>query len=75
MTRQVYAGFGDVCFITAGEFAYLGAGVSLPGYLASINRAVPSHANPADFMLDLINTDFTSPAGVEAVVEEVASRE
>ena len=67
-SSSVFEGFDSVCFLTAGQMAYVGKATELTGYLASVGRPVPPNTNPADFMLDLINKDFSEPAVVEQVV-------
>eukprot|EP00966_Prymnesium_polylepis_P321808 7378100-Prymnesium_polylepis.2 len=54
--------------------AYVGKSTELTQYLESIGRPLPPNTNPADFMLDLINKDFSDPATVDLVVGEWEKR-
>ena len=54
----VFNGFDKVLFLTAGQVAYCGEANGLAPFLQRAGRSVAASANPADFMLDLINKDF-----------------
>mmetsp|Transcript_42639 Transcript_42639/g.70919 ORF Transcript_42639/g.70919 Transcript_42639/m.70919 type:complete len:659 (-) Transcript_42639:137-2113(-) len=62
----VFSTFDDCLFLTAGHVAYRGSGENLTPYLSSVGFPVPLSCNPAEFILDLINTDFEmlSPANL-----------
>jgi len=68
-STAVFKGFDNVLFLTGGRTAYIGPAIEVSSFLGSIGKPVPADANPADFMLDLINKDF----GDEAAMEEVVS--
>jgi ABC-type multidrug transport system ATPase subunit len=73
-STSVFDGFDSVCFLTGGRMAYLDKASALPGYLASVGKPLPANANPADFMLDLINKDFSDPQTVDFMLGEWARR-
>ena len=73
-SSSVYAGFGSVLYLSGGEVAYLGEASELPTYLASVGRPLPPHANPADWMLDLINRDFSDDATVDSMLSQWRGR-
>lgn len=50
--------FDKVTFLAKGKTVYSGSTNGVVPYLESVNRIIPSHINPAEFVLDLINTDF-----------------
>ena len=56
----VFNGFDEVLFLTGGRVAYIGAAARLSTFLETLGKPVPASANPADFMLDLINR-FVDP--------------
>ena len=74
-STSVFAGFDKVCFLAGGHICYLGAASELDEYLASLGRPVPEHSNPADFMLDLTNRDFTDGATVDQMVSLWAEKQ
>lgn len=67
-SSSVFAGFDLVTFLTGGRQAYMGKASELAKYLASVGHPVPAQSNPADFMLDLINRDFSEAATVDELV-------
>ncbi|KAL1495243.1 hypothetical protein AB1Y20_017104 [Prymnesium parvum] len=69
-SASVFAGFDSVAFLTGGKMAYVGKASQLPQYLAAIGQPLPPNTNPADFMLDLINRDFTAGAQVDRMLEQ-----
>ena len=53
-----------------GRVAYFGKAAKMNAYLAGINHAPTADTNPAEFILDLVNKDFTSTASVRAVLDK-----
>ena len=68
-SSDVFASFDRVGFLTGGKLAYIGAASGLPAYLEGIGKPVPTGSNPADFMLGLINRQFSDPAVVDETVQ------
>eukprot|EP00965_Chrysotila_dentata_P153054 5058133-Pleurochrysis_carterae.AAC.1 len=67
-STAVFNGFDKVLFLTGGKPAYLGPASELTTFLERIGKPVAPNANPADFMLDLINKDFGEPEVADSVV-------
>jgi len=72
-STAVFNGFDKVLFLTSGRPAYLGPAAQLVSFLERAGKPVAPNANPADFMLDLINKDFGHPEVADAVVATWAS--
>ena len=51
--------FDDLLLLSRGKTCYFGTTESLPGYFAGISHPVPLHINPSEYLLDLINDDFS----------------
>ncbi len=70
--------FDKLLLLSAGKTHYFGPIPQLVDYYASIDVTIPQRANPADFLLELVNTDFdrhqTTPAERERAAAELASR-
>jgi len=54
--------------------AYVGKAANVASYCDSVGRPMPPNTNPADYMLDLINKDFSNPETVDAMVAEWKKR-
>uniref|UniRef100_A0A0G4HW09 ABC transporter domain-containing protein n=1 Tax=Chromera velia CCMP2878 TaxID=1169474 RepID=A0A0G4HW09_9ALVE len=69
-STAVFNGFDKTLILSAGRTAYCGEAVGLVDYLAAIGEPVPPNTNPADFVLDLVNKDFTSAEQVEGLLDK-----
>jgi len=69
-SASVYEGFDDVLVLAAGRVAYFGAAAQMGRYLETLGTPLPPNANPAEFILDLVNADFTDAASVHAILAE-----
>lgn len=67
---SVFAGFDNVMVLSMGRVAYFGKAAKMNAYLAGVNHAPTADTNPAEFILDLVNKDFTSTASVRAVLDK-----
>ena len=56
--------------LSMGRVAYFGKAAKMAAYLTGINNAPTADTNPAEFILDLVNKDFTSTASVKAVLDK-----
>jgi ABC-type multidrug transport system ATPase subunit len=72
-SSNVFAAFDQTLFLSRGRTAYLGRADGVVRYLASIGRPMPPRTNPADFMLDVINSDFCGRAEVDEVLDAWAA--
>ncbi|KAL4878024.1 P-loop containing nucleoside triphosphate hydrolase protein [Aspergillus karnatakaensis] len=52
--------FDKLLLLSEGKSCYYGAVRDVPSYFASIGYPVPSHTNPAEFILDIVSSDFVS---------------
>jgi len=66
---SVFAGFDSTMVLSLGKIAYFGKASAMGAYLTSIGKAPPADTNPAEFILDLVNKDFTSLVGVKEVLD------
>ncbi|EOA89268.1 hypothetical protein ACJQWK_09427 [Exserohilum turcicum] len=52
--------FDKLMLISRGKVVYNGAVKELKGYFAGLGYEIPLYTNPAEFVIDLVNTDFAS---------------
>lgn len=50
--------FDSVTFLSEGKVVYCGPRSEVEEYFDKVNYPIPLHYNPAEYILDLINTDF-----------------
>ena len=72
---SVFAGFDDTLILASGRIAYFGAASELGTYLAKVGKTPPTGVNMAEFALDLVNRDFSSPIEVDAILDAWAKQE
>uniref|UniRef100_A0ACD5VJJ3 Uncharacterized protein n=1 Tax=Avena sativa TaxID=4498 RepID=A0ACD5VJJ3_AVESA len=64
---SVYSKFDDIVLLSEGEVVYMGPAKQEPlTYFASLGYQCPDHENPAEFLADLISTDYSSPESVQS---------
>ena len=68
-STKVYDGFDQVMLLSGGREAFCGASRDAIGYFEGIGHAMPRHTNPAEFLLDLVNADFTPKAEVDKILD------
>ena len=64
---SVFAGFDNCMVLAMGRVAYSGAAVAMAEYFASVGQPPPPDTNIAEFVLDLVNTDFTPAEGAHTL--------
>jgi ABC-type multidrug transport system ATPase subunit len=64
--------FDKLLLLSAGKTHYFGATGQLIDYYTTIGVTVPTRANPADFLLELVNTDFVQNQAAASERERVA---
>ena len=64
---SVFADFDNTMVLSMGRVAYFGKAEKMGAYLAGVGFPLPADTNPAEFILDLVNKDFTPAAGVRRV--------
>ena len=57
-SSTTFAIFDRVLLLSEGKTCFYGSTNEVSSYFHRIGRPVPSHINPAEFVLDLLNTDF-----------------
>jgi len=71
---SVFASFDNTMILSMGRVAYFGKAAKMGEYFASVGSAPPADVNMAEFVLDLVNKDFTPAEGVQALLAKWASR-
>eukprot|EP01033_Poteriospumella_lacustris_P013703 gene13704-biopygen6226 len=68
-STHIFNSFDRVMLLSRGKTAYVGAASAVPEYFARIGHVLPEQTNPAEFMLDIVNTDFTDEAEVTKILD------
>ncbi|KAI0016300.1 P-loop containing nucleoside triphosphate hydrolase protein [Xylariomycetidae sp. FL0641] len=55
--------FDKLLLMSQGRTHYFGPVSDLAKYYAQCNRPIPDHTNPAEYLLEVVNTDFTTNPG------------
>jgi len=71
---SVFAGFDNTLILSMGRVAYFGSAAKMGEYFTSVGSAPPPDTNMAEFVLDLVNKDFTPIAGVRTLLDAWAKR-
>lgn len=66
---SVFASFDNNLILSMGRVAYFGKAAAMGEYFASIGRPPPPNTNLAEFVLDLVNKDFTDATGVTQILD------
>jgi len=69
-SADVFFMFNKLLLLTKGRVAYFGNTADVIEHFASIGHACPQYNNPADFLLGLVNVDFS---GDKAQVEDIVN--
>lgn len=67
---SVYAGFDNTLVLSEAQTAYFGPADQLGGYLKQLGHPMGANQNPAEFVLDLVNKDFTDAQAVQALLDK-----
>lgn len=67
-STNIYNSFDRIMLLSKGRIAYNGVKNDVTTYLAEIGYPLPAQTNPAEFMLDIVNTDFTDDEQVESIL-------
>jgi ABC-type multidrug transport system ATPase subunit len=67
-STNIYNSFDRVMLLSKGRIAYCGLKEDVAAYLQSIGYPLPPQTNPAEFLLDIVNTDFTEDVEVEKIL-------
>eukprot|EP00977_Amphora_coffeiformis_P006739 scaffold1484_cov173-Amphora_coffeaeformis.AAC.17 len=68
-STKVYNGFDQLMIMSRGRQAYSGDVNDAVTYFEGIGYSCPPAMNPAEFFLDLVNSDFTDEAAVTAILD------
>jgi len=63
----IYNSFDCVMVLADGRVSYRGSAESAEAYFASVGHACPEDVTVAEFMLNCVNREFSSPAQVDAI--------
>merc|ERR1712070_113135 len=67
-STAVFNGFDRVMLLSSGRVAYLGTSKDVLPYFEKIGHKMPANTNPAEYMLDLVNREFTDPKQVDDIL-------
>lgn len=67
-SATVFKGFKRLLLLSQGQTAYAGKIDDLAGHFAAISHPIPHDENPADFVLMVVNADFTAKDQVDEVI-------
>jgi len=57
-STATFALFDKLLLLSGGKPQYFGPVTALNGYLDSVGCPIPQHTNPAEFVLEMLNSDF-----------------
>eukprot|EP00526_Cylindrotheca_closterium_P007562 CAMPEP_0113613900 /NCGR_PEP_ID=MMETSP0017_2-20120614/6882_1 /TAXON_ID=2856 /ORGANISM="Cylindrotheca closterium" /LENGTH=680 /DNA_ID=CAMNT_0000523037 /DNA_START=27 /DNA_END=2069 /DNA_ORIENTATION=- /assembly_acc=CAM_ASM_000147 len=69
-STKVYNDFDEVMLMSMGQQAFMGKAASAHKYFESIGYPTMQMTNPAEFLVDLVNADFTSEKSVLSILDE-----
>jgi len=68
-STKVYNYFSQTMLLSCGRVAYYGRSEKAAGYFEGLGHELPGNMNVAEFMLDLVNREFTAGEQVDAILE------
>jgi ABC-type multidrug transport system ATPase subunit len=68
-STNIFNSFDRVMLLSKGRIAYCGSQKGVPTYLQAISHPLPPQMNPAEFLLDIVNTDFTDEESVIKILD------
>ena len=72
-STSVFATFDQLLLLSEGRTAYRGEASKATDYFAKLDHPLPPLTNPADFLLDLVNSDFVDKKEVTRFLDAWAS--
>ena len=63
--------FDKLCLLSGGKTCYFGPAPEASSYFATIGHGIPAEINPAEFYLDLINTDLDKNGEIHRRTKQV----
>jgi hypothetical protein len=73
-STDVFLGFDEVMFLANGRTAYCGKTQDVAMYCDSIGKPLPAQRNPADWFIELINSEFAGREAVDEIVVHWGNR-
>ena len=58
---SIYKMFDEITLISEGRVIYTGDAKTMPNYFSSIGYPCPKNVNPAEYYIDLVSIDYSSP--------------
>jgi len=71
-SATIFEHFDNTMILSAGRVAYLGKAAQIERYLATLGKPVPVNTSPSDWMLDVVDRDFTDVDEVDKVLAAYA---
>jgi ABC-type multidrug transport system ATPase subunit len=68
-STKVFNGFDELMIMSRGRTAYAGDVNESVDYFQSIGYPIPAATNPAEYYLDLVNSDFSDEAAVTSILD------
>ncbi|KAF4663827.1 hypothetical protein FOL47_005536 [Perkinsus chesapeaki] len=68
-SSDIWQSLSKVCFLVEGNVVYFGPPDRVPEYFAAAGYPVPTFTNPAEHVMNLVNTDFPGHGDVQGLVE------
>ena len=68
-SSKIFYEFSKVMILSEGKLAYSDKPSNCIEYLESIGKHIPEHYNPAEYFLDLVNSDFESKENVLNIIK------
>jgi ABC-type multidrug transport system ATPase subunit len=67
-SEEIWNLLDKVLIMASGKSVYCGDMAHVEEYFSSIGHTLPASMNPAEFLLDLVNADFTDPTVCNAII-------
>jgi hypothetical protein len=68
-STKVYNGFDQILLLSGGREAYCGLASEAPAYFEHLGWPMECNTNPAEFFLDLVNSDFVAQRDVDKILD------
>lgn len=68
-SSKIYDAFDRLMILSQGKLAYQGVASEAIPYFAAIGHGLPEFTNPAEYFLDLVNSDFVEQDEVDRVLD------
>jgi ABC-type multidrug transport system ATPase subunit len=68
-SSKIFNDFDKVMILSKGRTAFIGPAHEAIPYFARTGHKIPENTNPADFLLDLVNSEFTDPKSVTDILD------